>query len=84
MCDHFRFGKSSKTKFKDAKYGFGGRKKRSKYNTADSSADAFNANRKAAKSLAGGKLGKQGAGKASFRKSANKNKPKGSKQYKKK
>ena len=77
-----KFGKSSKTKFKDQKYGFGGRKKRSKYNTADSSADAFKSNRAATKKSAaavGGHKGKQ-----SFKKSANKNKPKGSKQYKKK
>lgn len=33
---------SKKANFKDSKYGFGGRKKRSKYNTAESHADAFN------------------------------------------
>lgn len=40
----FAFRLSKKRKFKDNKYGFGGKKKRSKYNTSDSSAnvDDFN------------------------------------------
>jgi rRNA-processing protein EBP2 len=34
--------KSKKSEFKDKKFGFGGRKKRSKYNTADSYAEPYN------------------------------------------
>jgi rRNA-processing protein EBP2 len=34
--------KSKKSQFKDKKFGYGGRKKRSKYNTADSYAEPFN------------------------------------------
>lgn len=56
---------SKKATFKEKKYGFGGRKKRSKYNTAESSADAFNKGKNTKK-----------AGKSSFKKPANKNKPK--------
>lgn len=60
---------SKKATFKESKYGFGGRKKRSKYNTAESSADAFkNGNKK-------GKIGGK-KGKNTFKKPANKNKPK--------
>lgn len=64
-------GDKKKT-FKEAKYGFGGRKKRSKYNTAESSADAFKTNR----SGKGGKGGKGGKVSKGFKKPANKNKPK--------
>ena len=68
----WRAGKDGKKKtFKEAKYGFGGRKKRSKYNTAESSADAFKGTKK---KVGGGVGGKQG--KAPFRRAGNKNKPK--------
>lgn len=35
------FRPSKKTKYKNEKFGFGGRKKRSKYNTAESYAEAY-------------------------------------------
>ncbi|CAF0989275.1 unnamed protein product [Brachionus calyciflorus] len=67
--------KGKKQEYKDKKYGFGGRKKRSKYNTADSYAEAYKTpvnNKKGGKS--GGKSG--GFRKNASKKFANKNKPK--------
>ena len=65
---------AKKTSFKDEKFGFGGRKKRSKYNTADSYAEAYKnpVNKKKMSSAKGGKSG----GKSGGKKFMNKNKPK--------
>ena len=55
-------GKSKKRAVRDAKYGFGGRKRANKQNTADSSAD-MNAMFKDRRKPAGkGKLGVKGGG----------------------
>ena len=65
--------KGKKAEYKDKKFGFGGRKKRSKYNTADSYAEAFKnpADRRKERSEKGG-----GFRKNAQKKFANKNKPK--------
>lgn len=64
-----------KTQHKEKKYGFGGRKKRAKYNTADSYAEAYkNPAKKKTKRLGAGGGGKgKGAGAKKF---VNKNKKK--------
>jgi hypothetical protein len=53
---------SKRAKFKESKYGFGGRKKRSKMNTSDSYADAFKGERSAPvrSKFGSGKGGKAG------------------------
>lgn len=73
------FRKGKKTEFKDKKFGFGGRKKRSKYNTSESYAEAF----KGAEKKGNGKGMRMGNGKGKGRggggggrSAGNKNKPK--------
>jgi hypothetical protein len=69
----FCFRPGKKTKLKEQKYGFGGRKKRGKYNTAESYAEAFKNPVKNSKK--GNKSGGGGGGKVN-KKFVNKNKPK--------
>lgn len=82
--------KGKKSEYKDKKFGFGGRKKRSKYNTAESYAEAFKNPEKKGKGNKGPSKGFKGPSKGfkkpskgdtGFRKNAakkfgNKNKPK--------
>lgn len=69
--------RGKKASFKDEKFGFGGRKKRSKYNTAESYAEGYNNPIKKKKNGPGSKSGPKGASKGGpVKKFQNKNKPK--------
>ena len=59
--------KGKKGEYKDKKFGFGGRKKRSKYNTAESYADAFKNPEKKGKGSKGPIKGSKGPSKAPFK-----------------
>lgn len=68
----FTFRPSKKANYKEKKYGFGGRKKRSKYNTAESYAEGYT--KKSDKSK--GKKNFGNNNKANNKRFTNKNKPK--------
>ena len=72
ISSFFFYRQSKKRKFKDNKFGHGGKKKRSKYNTAKSSAsvDDYNPH------IHGNKSKKSGNNKSKASKFTNKNKPK--------
>ena len=67
---------SKKANFKDKKYGFGGRKKRSKYNTAESYAEAFVSKDKKGQGAKSGRRPPSGHRAKLDKKFMNKNKPK--------
>ena len=85
FCIFFYLRSGKKADYKEKKYGFGGRKKRSKYNTAESYAEAYlpKKDRKGNNNKFGDRKGGNskfnGANKFANKKFTNKNKPKGRK-----